>query len=145
MADVHNPEQRRYNMSRIRSRDTKPELIVRQFLHANGYRYRLHRKDLPGQPDIVLPRLKTVIFVHGCFWHGHEGNPCFVLPKTRSEFWHEKITHNQAKDLRHQAALSYAGWRVLIVWECSLKRGRRGATLAALLRTLEPDILAQTA
>ena len=121
-------------MSRVRGKDTKPELLVRQFLHANGYRFRLHRKDLPGRPDITLPRLRTVIFVHGCFWHRHGGCPYFVVPKTRTDFWMEKIGRNVANDERQQAELRAAGWRVLVVWECELRRPQRGATLARLLR-----------
>ena len=134
MADVHTPAQRSFNMSRVRGKDTKPELLVRQFLHANGYRFRLHRKDLPGRPDITLPRLRTVIFVHGCFWHRHGGCPYFVVPKTRTDFWMEKIGRNVANDERQQAELRAAGWRVLVVWECELRRPQRGATLARLLR-----------
>ena len=91
MADVHTKEQRSYNMSRIKSKDTKPEMLVRRFLHANGFRYKLHEKNLPGKPDIVLPKYKTVIFVHGCFWHGHTGCKYYVVPKTRTEWWMNKI------------------------------------------------------
>lgn len=96
MADVHNKATRSYNMSRIRGRDTKPEMLVRKYLHASGIRYRLHNKKLPGKPDIVLPKYKTVIFVNGCFWHGHENCKYFVIPKTRTDWWINKI--NQTKD-----------------------------------------------
>ncbi len=98
MADVHSKETRSYNMSRIKGRDTKPELLIRRFLHANGFRYKLHDKSLPGKPDIVLPKYKTVIFVHGCFWHGHEGCKYYVVPKTRTESWLNKINGNIAND-----------------------------------------------
>src|SRR6266487_4753063 len=100
MADVHDKETRSYNMSRIKSRNTKPELLVRKFLHAHGFRYRLHVKDLPGKPDIVLPKYRTVIFIHGCFWHGHEGCKYFVVPKTRTEWWLTKINSNKANDAK---------------------------------------------
>lgn len=98
MADVHTPEQRSYNMSRIRSKHTKPELLVRRFLFAQGFRYRLHDKKLPGSPDLVLPKYRTVIFVHGCFYHGHEGCRYFVVPKTRTDWWLEKIEKNRRPD-----------------------------------------------
>lgn len=112
-------------MSRIRSRDTKPELQLRRALHAAGFRYRLHDRSLPGTPDLVLPAKRAVVFVHGCFWHGHD---CAlgVTPGTRTDFWEEKIGRNQARDEIAHAALLAAGWRVLTVWECALiGRGRR--------------------
>ena len=109
-------------MSAIRGKDTAPEMIVRRFLHAQGFRYRIHRKDLPGKPDLVIPRLKVCIFVHGCFWHRHPGCPYATIPKTRSEFWNQKFQKNVARDLSNIAALEAAGWNVLIVWECQLKR-----------------------
>ena len=107
-------------MSGIRGKDTKPELIVRRGLHALGFRYRLHAKDLPGKPDIVLPRWQAVIFVHGCFWHGHDCH-LFKWPKTRTDFWRKKITANRRNDQKADAALDEQGWRALIVWECALK------------------------
>ncbi len=119
MADVLTPEQRRLNMSRIRGKDTKPELILRRGLHAKGIRYRLHRKDLPGRPDLVFPRYRAVVLVNGCFWHGHDCR-LFKLPTTRREFWKSKINGNKARDERNMADLAAAGWRVLIVWECEL-------------------------
>ena len=118
MVDVLTPEQRRLNMSRIRGKDTKPELMLRHGLHARGLRYRLHRKDLPGRPDMVFPRYRAAILVHGCFWHGHDC-PLFKLPATRREFWAAKIEGNQARDARDIAGLAAAGWRVLVVWECA--------------------------
>jgi DNA mismatch endonuclease (patch repair protein) len=119
MADVLTHEQRRLNMSRIRGKDTKPELILRRGLHAKGIRYRLHRKDLPGRPDLVFPHYRAVVLVNGCFWHGHDC-PLFKLPTTRREFWESKINGNKARDERNMADLAAAGWRVLIVWECEL-------------------------
>lgn len=121
MADVHSPAIRSYNMSRIRSKDTKPELLVRKFLHAHGFRYRLHDKRLPGKPDLVLPKYKTVIFVHGCFWHGHKGCKYFVVPKTRTTWWLEKIESNKLNDSRHLKALRKLGWKTIQIWECELK------------------------
>lgn len=118
------PEQRSLNMSRVRGRDTKPELLLRRSLHAAGLRYRLHRRDLPGSPDLVFPSRGAVAFVHGCFWHGHDC-PAFRLPATRPEFWRTKIDTNRERDARAHAALCDAGWRVLTVWECALRgRGR---------------------
>jgi DNA mismatch endonuclease (patch repair protein) len=121
MADVHSLSIRSYNMSRIRNKDTTPELIVRKFLFSKGFRYRLYDKNLPGKPDIVLPKYKTVIFVHGCFWHGHEGCKYFVVPKTRAEWWTAKIGKNKARDAIAADALISKGWRVIEVWECVLK------------------------
>jgi DNA mismatch endonuclease, patch repair protein len=121
MADVHNKATRSYNMSRIRGKNTKPEMLVRRFLHANGFRYKLHDKKLPGKPDIVLPKYKTVIFVHGCFWHGHEGCKYYVVPKTRTEWWLNKINGNVANDEKAMKMLGEQGWKVINVWECELK------------------------
>lgn len=120
MVDVLTPEQRRLNMSRIRGRDTKPELQLRRGLHAAGFRFRLHSPDLPGRPDIVFPRYRAAILVHGCFWHGHDC-PLFKLPVTRREFWAKKICGNRDRDKRTVAALLALGWRTFTVWECSIK------------------------
>lgn len=136
MADVHSKETRSYNMSRIRSKDTKPEMLVRKFLHAQGFRYRLHVKDLPGKPDIVLPKYKTVIFVHGCFWHGHEGCKYYVVPKTRTEWWLDKINSNIAKDDRSMNLLNDKGWKVTNIWECDLKRNKIDDTFIILKNIL---------
>lgn len=108
-------------MSRIRGKDTKPEMLVRKFLFSKGFRFRVNDKRLPGKPDIVLPKYKTVIFVHGCFWHGHEGCRYFVVPKTRTEWWLEKIGKNKANDVKKATALKEEGWRVFEIWECRLK------------------------
>lgn len=122
LVDVVDAATRSRMMSAIKGKHTKPEIVVRQFLHARGYRFRLHRNDLPGRPDIVLPKLKIAIFVHGCFWHRHEG--CFyaTFPSTRVEFWRDKLTKNTERDLLHVMSLRNMGWRVLTVWECGLKQ-----------------------
>ncbi len=125
MADIVSPEKRSEMMSGIRGKDTKPEIVVRRLLHRLGYRFRLHRKDLPGRPDIVLPKWRTVIFVNGCYWHGHEDCHLFRTPKTRTEFWINKIESNQARDQRNYCALGEAGWRVLIIWECAVSKRMR--------------------
>lgn len=121
MADVHDKKTRSYNMSRIRAKDTKPEMVVRRFLHAQGFRYKLHDKSLPGKPDLVLPKYKTVIFIHGCFWHGHEGCRYYVVPKTRTEWWVGKIERTQSNDLKICKELINRGWRIFEIWECDLK------------------------
>ncbi len=133
MADVHDKATRRKNMQAIRAKDTKPELVVRKFLHAEGFRYRLHSRQLPGTPDIVLPRYRTVIFIHSCFFHGHDGCKYFVIPKTRTEWWQDKIAGNKLNDAKSAAALKEAGWRLLVIWECELKASAREGTLAKLL------------
>ncbi|TGD81702.1 very short patch repair endonuclease [Hymenobacter wooponensis] len=136
MADVHSAATRSYNMSQIKGKNTKPEMLVRQYLHARGLRYRLHDKGLPGKPDLVLPKYKTVVFVQGCFWHRHEGCRYFVVPKTRTEFWLNKISRNVVNDERQQAGLTEAGWKVLTVWECELKPAVREQTLAELFSNI---------
>lgn len=118
MADVHDKVTRSKNMAAIKGRNTKPEMLVRRFLHANGFRYKLHDKSLPGKPDIVLPKYKTVIFVHGCFWHGHKGCKYFVVPKTRTEWWLNKINGNIANDKKAIKALKKEGWKIINLWEC---------------------------
>ncbi len=136
MADVHTPEKRSYNMSRIRSKDTKPEELVRKYLFSQGFRYRKYDRRLPGKPDIVLPKYKTVIFVNGCFWHGHEGCRYFVWPKNNAEFWTEKITGNILRDKRNREALVDQGWRVIEIWECELKKKSAQETLDRLVQKL---------
>ena len=132
MADVHTKEVRSYNMSQIRSKNTKPELVVRKYLFAKGFRYRLHSKDLPGKPDIVLPKYRTVIFVHGCFWHGHDGCKYFVVPKTRTEWWLNKINGNIANDNKAVNSLKKEGWKIIILWTCNLKKINSLQTLEKL-------------
>jgi DNA mismatch endonuclease (patch repair protein) len=111
-------QRRSWNMSRIRGKDTSPEKRVRSVLHKMGFRFRLHAKNLAGRPDIVLPKYKTVVFVHGCFWHRHKGCKDATMPKTRTEWWRTKLEGNAARDVRNRGALRRAGWRVLTVWEC---------------------------
>lgn len=120
MADVLNPEQRHFNMSRIRGRDTAPELRVRRGLHAKGFRFRLHDRKLPGRPDLVLARYRTVVFVHGCFWHAH-GCSLSKIPTTRREFWQKKLEANRARDHKAIEILQAHEWRVLVIWECALR------------------------
>ncbi len=126
-------------MSRIKGKDTKPELLVRKYLHAHGFRYRLHDKRLPGKPDIVLPKYKTVIFIHGCFWHGHEGCKYFVVPKTRTEWWVEKINRNKKLDEESKILLIKNGWKVISIFECELKLAKRIPTLTYLLESLNKN------
>lgn len=121
VADRVSEEQRSWNMSRIRGKDTKPEKIVRSILHRLGYRFRLHRPDLPGKPDIVIPRFRTVIFVHGCFWHRHADCRFAYSPKSRTAFWESKFRQTVERDQRNQAELESKGWKVLKVWECELR------------------------
>ena len=136
MVDVLTPAQRRACMAAIRSRDTKPEILVRQIVHGMGYRYRLHTKTLPGKPDLVLPRHHKVIFVHGCFWHMHSCRYGKVVPATNSEFWHTKRTSNLLRDRRNRISLEAAGWHVLELWECFLKdRNTLVKTLRDFLRS----------
>ena len=130
------PQQRHDCMSHIRSKNTKPEQLVRQALWHQGFRYRLHVKDLPGKPDIVLPKYKTAIFINGCFWHGHEGCKDFVVPKSNTAFWLEKIGKNKERDARDETALTSAGWKVITIWECELKKIVIEETISALFKTL---------
>ena len=135
--DVHDKQTRSYNMSRIKGRDTKPEDYVRKSLFAHGYRYRKNDKRLPGTPDIVLPKYKTVIFVNGCFWHKHEGCRYFVWPKNNADFWREKINRNVQRDRNVIASLEKLGWRIIVIWECELKPKMREQTIAKLVLELE--------
>ena len=130
MADVHSIATRSYNMSRIKGKDTKPELLVRKFLFSQGFRYRLHDKKLPGKPDIVLPKLKSVIFVHGCFWHGHDNCKYFVVPKTRTDWWLQKINRNKQLDVENFNKLKEDGWNVLTIFECQLRSKNVDETLS---------------
>lgn len=136
MTDVHDKATRSYNMSRIKGTDTKPEMLVRKYLHANGIRYRLHNKNLPGKPDLTLTKYHTVIFVHGCFWHGHNGCKYFVIPQTRKEFWVNKIEGNKVRDLQNTKQLKEEGWNVITVFECELKKDKQEQTLNKLLNRL---------
>ena len=129
MADVLTPKQRSYNMSQIHGKDTKPEELVRKFLFSQGFRYRTNDARLPGKPDIVLPKYKTVIFVNGCFWHKHEECKYFVWPKNNAVFWKEKITGNVVRDQENYEKLRNLGWRIITIWECELKPHNRESTL----------------
>lgn len=140
MADVHDKKTRSYNMSRVKSKNTKPELIVRKFLFANGFRFRLHGKNLPGKPDIVLAKYKTVILVHGCFWHGHSGCKYFAIPQTRTNWWLRKIGRNNTNDNLHRKALLKAGWKVITIWECQLKSDQKDKTLEHTYRLLKNNL-----
>ena len=120
-------------MQQIKAKNTRPEMLVRRFLHAHGFRYKLHDKTLPGKPDLVLPKYKTVIFVHGCFWHGHKGCKYYVVPKTRTEWWLKKVKTNKANDAKAIYALQKLGWKVIVIWECLLKTAAIEKTLAELV------------
>jgi DNA mismatch endonuclease (patch repair protein) len=137
MTDVHNPEQRSKNMAAIRSKHTKPEMRVRSLLHSFGYRFRLHRKDLPGRPDIILPKHRVAIFVNGCFWHSHTCRYGRVVPKTRAEFWATKRRNTVERDKRKSRELRAKGWRVVTVWECETKI--KGELAAQLKRLFTPN------
>jgi len=136
MADNHSIETRSYNMSRIRSKNTKPEEIVRKYLFSKGLRYRKNDKRLPGHPDIVMPKYKTVIFVNGCFWHMHEGCSKFVLPKSNVDYWKPKLEKNKMHDIENKTALEEKGWKVLTVWECELKKDNRENRLILLFEQI---------
>lgn len=135
MADNHTPEIRSYNMSRIRSSNTKPEVAVRKCLFANGFRYRKNVRELPGCPDVVLPKYKTVIFINGCFWHKHNC-PHFVWPSTNTEYWVPKILKNVQRDKENKDKLMSAGWNVIIIWECQLKKDNFIETMEKLIKQI---------
>lgn len=132
MADMHSKEVRSYNMSHIRSRNTKPETLVRRFLFSKGLRFRHNDKRYPGHPDILISKYRAVVFINGCFWHRHEGCPDFVLPKSNQDYWEPKLEKNRKRDEENNAALRRDGWNVLIVWECELKKAIRDERLEQL-------------
>lgn len=132
MVDRFSKETRSYNMSRIRSKDTKPEIIVRKYLFSRGLRFRKNDKRYPGSPDIVLPKYRTVVFVHGCFWHLHEGCKYAVMPKSNVDYWKKKLYRNRERDEHNQKELEAMGWNVITVWECQLKKDKREQTLEDL-------------
>ncbi|MDE2982790.1 MAG: DNA mismatch endonuclease Vsr [Gemmatimonadota bacterium] len=134
MTDIFDREKRSEVMARIRGRDTKPEMIVRRIAHGLGFRFRLYRKDLPGSPDLVFPKHRSVIMVHGCFWHRHPGCKYATSPKTRARFWEEKFEGNVVRDRRNEAALRELGWRVMVIWEC--ETGDHGAVAERIVRFL---------
>ena len=125
MSDVHSTKTRSYNMSQIKGKNTKPEIIVRRFLFSKGFRYRVNDKRYPGNPDIVLPKYKTAIFVNGCFWHVHEGCKYFVWPQNNSSFWKTKLLSNAERDRKNYEKLTSIGWKVIIIWECELRNGQK--------------------
>lgn len=129
-------EKRSWNMSRIKGKDTKPEIIVRSVLHKNGFRFRLNRKDLPGKPDIVLPKYKSVILVHGCFWHRHPRCKFAYNPKSRVKFWQNKFSENVERDRFVRKELRKMGWKVIVVWECELKNEKKDKTINRILKEL---------
>jgi DNA mismatch endonuclease (patch repair protein) len=139
MADVHDTATRSYNMSRVKSRNTKPELLVRKYLFSQGFRYRVNARHLAGTPDIVLPKYKTVIFINGCFWHGHTGCKYFVIPGTRTEWWLNKINGNIKRDCDNSEVLHKLGWHVVTIWECQLKPLQRTATLTELAEIIRKN------
>ncbi len=143
MTDRLTPSRRSWNMSRIPSKNTKTELVVRSLVHSIGYRYRLHRKDLPGKPDMVFSKYRTVIFIHGCFWHRHKGCKITTTPKTNTEFWKKKFNRNIALDAEHQQKLLEAGWKVTVVWQCELKDLNKLAARISAYLTLTTDIYNQ--
>ncbi len=134
--DVHSKETRSYNMSRIKGKNTKPEELVRKYLFSQGFRYRKNDKRLPGTPDIVLPKYKTVVFVNGCFWHGHEGCKYFVWPQNNADFWKAKINANIQRDQRKKEELERLGWRVLVIWECGLKKAEFEDTMKWVVKSI---------
>jgi DNA mismatch endonuclease (patch repair protein) len=141
MADVHSKEKRSFNMSRIRSKNTKPELTVRRFLFSKGFRFRIHVKELPGKPDIVLPKYRLIIFVQGCFWHNHQNCSRAVLPKSNQDYWRPKLERNISKDLTVKETLEKDGWTIYYIWECSLKTKVADKTLEELVRTLKAKLI----
>jgi len=137
MTDVHTPEIRSFNMSRIKSKNTKPEILVRKFLFSKGFRYRLHSSKLPGKPDLIFPKYKTVIFVNGCFWYGHEGCKYFIVPKTKTEWWINKIYKTRQRDEENTEKLEKSGWKVLTIFECQLKNDYMQDTLNELVNKIQ--------
>jgi DNA mismatch endonuclease (patch repair protein) len=135
--DIRQMQTRSYNMSQVKSKDTMPELLIRKFLFSRGFRYKLHDPKLPGRPDIVLPKLRTVIFVNGCFWHGHENCRNFVVPKTRTDFWINKIQGNKTRDAKNIKLLKGELWNVIVIYECELKGIRAKQTLINIIRDLK--------
>ena len=140
MSDVHSKEIRSYNMSRIKGKGTKPELLVRKFLFNHGFRYRLNVNSLPGKPDIVLKKYKTVIFINGCFWPGHRDCKYFILPQTRSDWWKNKIERTQERDSFNKDILIQMGWNVIIIWECQLKSEHKDETLKETVHLLSETL-----
>ena len=141
MSDVLTPTQRHRCMSHIRSKATKPEMLVRRWLWSHGYRYRLNVKSVPGKPDIVMRKYRTAIFVNGCFWHGHEGCKQFVLPKTNSDFWQTKIARNRERDRKNEELLCANGWQVIVIWACMLEKEKMEPTMQSVAVSLNRNLL----
>lgn len=141
MPDILTPQQRHYCMSRVRDKATKPELIVRHWLWSHGYRYRLNVKSVPGKPDIVLRKYRTAIFVNGCFWHGHEGCSKYTIPKSNTNFWIAKVQYNKDRDQKEYGNLRKAGWQVIVVWECQLKKANIEGTMREVEHSLNSYLL----
>lgn len=135
MADDHTPEQRSYNMSQIKRKDTKPEILVRKYLFSKGLRYRVDDKRYPGHPDLVFPKYKTAVYVNGCFWHHHDCSG-FVWPKSNLDYWKPKIERNEKRDRENYQKMTELGWKVIVVWECELKKEKRDNTLDSLYQTI---------
>lgn len=144
MTDLVSPEKRSYIMSMIKSKNTRPEIMVRKYLFRCGFRFRINVRRLPGTPDIVLRKYKTAIFVNGCFWHGHEGCSDFRPPRSRVEWWTEKLRRNKERDVRVRKELRKMGWNTMVVWECQLKPAERQATLEHIVHLLEKTYLERT-
>ena len=141
MPDHLTPQQRHRCMSHIRSKATKPEMLVRKWLWSHGYRYRLNVKNVPGKPDIVMRKYRTAIFVNGCFWHGHKGCKQFVLPKTNTEFWQNKIEYNRQRDQKNYNTLINAGWQVIVLWQCKLTKQKLELTMQSVALALNQNFL----
>jgi len=136
MPDKHSRETRSYNMSRIKNKDTKPEVLVRKYLFSMGFRYRVNDKRYPGHPDIVLPKYKTMIFVNGCFWHVHEGCKYFFWPENNKDFWRQKLLSNKERDLKNYKLLVSEGWKVVVIWECELHKDNMDCRLLKLINEI---------
>ena len=139
MSDILTKEQRHFCMSNVKGKNTKPEILVRKFLFSHGYRYRVNKKDLPGKPDIVLPKYKTVIFINGCFWHGHENCKYATIPESNRDFWLTKITKNIERDKLTREKLTIMGWRIIDIWQCQLKTKEKKMTLNNLITILSNE------
>lgn len=136
MPDIFTKKKRSEIMGRIKAKNTKPELIVRRFLFAHGFRYRIHQRGLPGRPDIVLRKHNTIVIVNGCFWHGHQRCRVFKMPKSRTAFWRSKLSKNRERDQRDRRALRNAGWKVITVWECQLRKSMVEATMRKVVESI---------
>jgi len=139
--DSHTPQQRHNNMAAIHGKDTKPEMVVRRWLWGHGFRYRLNHPRLPGKPDIVMRKYRTAVFVNGCFWHGHEGCPKFVMPKTNTDFWRTKIENNRKRDQKNYDILLQNGWQVMVVWQCNLTKDKLENTMQSVAVALNHNLL----